>query len=105
MGGSGPARVGRLGEPSSSRFRGGVPTQKGRKGSVMTHVGCPNCRLRFGQAAAAYLVACPECGRPPQSVGGADRILGFRLFIPEDAPRQLPEAVSVSLPIPDPYRL
>ena len=27
----------------------------------MTHVCCPRCRLRFTPAAAAYIVACPEC--------------------------------------------
>jgi hypothetical protein len=67
----------------------------------MTHVGCPNCRLRFASAAAAYLVACPECGRPPQPIAGAEGIVGFRLFVPEDLPHELPEAVAVSIPIPD----
>jgi hypothetical protein len=109
-----------LGEPSSSRFRGDVPTQKGRKavghddpsegdsrgyveeGSVMTHVGCPTCRLRFSAASAAYLVACPECGRPLEPIAGAERVVGFRLFAIEDAPQELPEAVAVSIRIPDP---
>jgi hypothetical protein len=68
----------------------------------MTHVGCPNCRLRFTSAAAAYLVACPECGRPPQQIAGAEGVLGFRLFVLEDVPQALPEAVAVSIPIPDP---
>jgi hypothetical protein len=68
----------------------------------MTHVGCPSCRLRFTAAAAAYLVACPQCGRPPQPVAGAEGVVGFRLFVPEDAPRELPQAVAVSIPIEDP---
>lgn len=111
-----------LGEPCSSRFRGDTPTQKGREadghgyrdkegsgcyarmGSVMTHLGCPICRLRFTGPSAEYLVACPECGRAPQPIGGAERVLGFRLFAIEDVPRDLPEAVAVSIPIPDPGR-
>lgn len=68
----------------------------------MTHVGCPSCRLRFTAAAAAYLVACPECGRPPQPIAGAEGVVGFRLFVLENVPQELPEAVAVSIPIPDP---
>jgi hypothetical protein len=67
----------------------------------MNHVGCPDCGLRFAPA-AAWLVACPECGRPPQPITGAEGALGFRLFVLEDIPPELPEAVAVSLPIPDP---
>ena len=69
---------------------------------VREHVGCPSCRLRFTPAAAAYLVTCPECGRPPQPIAGAEAVVGFRLFDVEDGPRELPEAVAVSIPIPDP---
>lgn len=69
----------------------------------MTHVGCPICSLRFTAAAAAYLVACPECGRPPQSIGGAEAVVGFKLFVLEDVPHELPEAIAVSIPIPDPH--
>jgi hypothetical protein len=68
----------------------------------MTNVCCPTCRLRFTRAAAAYLVSCPECGEPPQSVAGLDAVVGFRLFRPQDAPHTLPEAISVEMPIPDP---
>ena len=68
----------------------------------MTHVGCPSCRLRFTAAAAAYLVACPECGRPPQPIAGAEGVVGFRLFVLEDALPELPEAVAVSIPVQDP---
>jgi len=67
----------------------------------MTHVGCPSCRLRFTASAAAHLVACPECGRPPQPIVG-ERVLGFRLFVLEDVPHELPEAVAVSVAIVDP---
>jgi hypothetical protein len=68
----------------------------------MTRIGCPSCRLRFSAAAAAYLVACPECGRPPQPITGEQGVVGFRLFVLEDTPPELPEAVSVSIPIRDP---
>lgn len=68
----------------------------------MTHVGCPSCRLRFTAATASYLVACPECDRPPQLIAGAEGVVGFRLFVVEDVPGEMPEAVAVSMPIPDP---
>jgi hypothetical protein len=68
----------------------------------MTQAGCPSCRLRFSAAAAAYLVSCPECGRPPQPIADAEGVVGFRLFVVEDVPRELPEALAVSIPIPDP---
>ena len=58
----------------------------------MTHVGCPCCQLRFTSATAALLVACPECGRPPQLIGAAEHVVGFRLFIEEDAPNAMPDA-------------
>lgn len=67
----------------------------------MTHVCCPNCRLRFTPAAAAYLMVCPECGEPPQPLAGLEAF-GFRLFRLEAVPNSLPEAVAVSIPIPDP---
>jgi hypothetical protein len=75
-----------------------------KKGVAMTHVGCPTCRVRFTQAAAAYLSDCPECGRPLQSVANAEGVLGFRIYIPEDVPQQMPEAVAISIPIVDPAR-
>ena len=68
----------------------------------MTHVCCPDCRLRFAPAAAAHLVACPECGWPLQTLAGLEGALGFRLFRLDDVPHPLPEAVAVSIPIPDP---
>jgi hypothetical protein len=70
----------------------------------MTHVCCPDCRLRFTPAAAGYLTACPQCGQPPQSMAGLEDVVGFRLFTVEDDPHSLPEALEVSMPIPDPYR-
>jgi predicted amidophosphoribosyltransferase len=68
----------------------------------MTQVCCPGCRLRFASAAAAYLVVCPECGQPVESALGAADVIGFRLFTPEDVPHELPEAVAVSIPVPNP---
>ncbi len=67
----------------------------------MTHIACPSCRLRFTPAAAAYLLACPECGRPPQPILAAEGLLGFRVFVPEDVPQEFPEAVAVSISIAD----
>ena len=67
----------------------------------MTHIGCPSCRLRFSSAAVAHLVVCPECGRAPQPIASAEGVVGFRLFIVEDLPHDLPEAVAVSLPAPE----
>ena len=69
--------------------------------ATATHVCCPDCRLRFSPAVAGYLVACPQCGEPPRPLAGLEGAVGFRLFNPEDAPRSLPEALAVSLPIPD----
>ena len=118
--------------PSSSRFRGDIPIEKSREAvghghrnnqgsqrwlcrkglpvsqrhqkAAVTHVGCCRCRLRFTPAAAAYLAACPECGQPPQPIVGAEGVVGFRLFVVEDVPHDLPEAVAVSIPIPDQAR-
>ncbi len=67
----------------------------------MTHVCCRGCRLRFSPAAAAHLAACPECGGPP-AASDLEGTLGFRLFTLDDAPHPLPEAIAVSIPVPDP---
>jgi hypothetical protein len=68
----------------------------------MTHACCPDCRLRF-DAAAAHLPACPQCGAKLQASPGLEGAVGFRLFKSEDFPHiSLPEAVTVSMPIPDP---
>jgi hypothetical protein len=68
----------------------------------MTQVCCPGCRLRFTRAAAAYLVACPYCGEPPQPVLSAERVLGFRLVSDDDRSDSLPVARAIALPIPTP---
>jgi hypothetical protein len=67
----------------------------------MTHFCCPGCRLRFTPASAVVLLACPECGEPPQPAS-LERTFGFRLFAPQDLPDSLPEAVAVSIPVPSP---
>ena len=74
------------------------------KGSVMTPVCCPSCRLRFTPAAAAYLVTCPECGGPPERIVSFEQVLGFRLFGPQDIPHSMPQAVAVSIPVQVPGR-
>jgi hypothetical protein len=58
--------------------------------------------LRFTAAATAVLVACPECGRPLPPIVGAESVVGFRGFVPDDVAHELPEAVAVSIPIADP---
>ena len=68
----------------------------------MTQACCPSCRLRFTPAASAYIVACPECGEPPRSTVDLEGIVGFRLVGPEDLPYELPHALAVSIPTPEP---
>jgi hypothetical protein len=70
------------------------------KGSVMTQACCPSCRLRFARAVAAYLVACPDCGEPPQPVPSAENVLGFRLASDDPRSDSLPVALAVALPVP-----
>ena len=72
------------------------------KGSVMTPVCCPSCRLRFTPAAAAYLVECPECGRPPERIASFERVVGFRLVGPQDVPHSVPQAAAVAIAVPEP---
>jgi hypothetical protein len=60
--------------------------------------------LRFTSATAAYLTACPKCGRRPQSTAGADGVVGFSLFVPENADYEPPEGLVVSITMPDPSR-
>jgi hypothetical protein len=64
---------------------------------AVTLVCCPACRLRFTPAAAAYIVACPECGGSPQPIASPELTLGFRLVGPEDLPHQLPPAAAVPI--------
>jgi hypothetical protein len=66
----------------------------------MTALCCPGCRLRFTRAAGRYLVACPECGEPPQTAASLELALGFRLFELEEVPPQLPEALAVAISLP-----
>jgi hypothetical protein len=68
----------------------------------MTQIGCPDCRLRFTAALASHIPSCPECGRPSEPIARAEDAIGFRLFVVEDAPRALPDALAVSIPVPDP---
>jgi hypothetical protein len=68
----------------------------------MTHAICPDCRLRFTRATAAYLPGCPRCGEPLQPVAELAGAVGYRLFGPEDGPHAHPEAIEVSMPTPDP---
>ena len=67
----------------------------------MTHVCCPGCGLRFTGAAAAHLVACPQCGAPPQPVPSAEHMLGYRLAdaTPEHGDHTA-IAVAVARPVP-----
>jgi predicted amidophosphoribosyltransferase len=66
----------------------------------VSHICCRNCRLRFAPS-AAYIVACPECGKPLESITGREGLVGMRLFRPEDRQESLPEAIEVALPIPE----
>jgi hypothetical protein len=66
----------------------------------MTRLCCPGCRLRFTPGAAAYLEACPGCGEPPHPSALTDT-MGYRLFRVQHARPALPEAVAVSLPVPE----
>jgi predicted nucleic acid-binding Zn-ribbon protein len=68
----------------------------------MTHACCPTCRLRFDRAAAAYLMACPQCGGNLDQVSGARHTLGFRLFGHDDLADALPDAIAVAMRESDP---
>ncbi len=65
-----------------------------------TNLCCPNCRLRFTPAAAAHLGACPDCGEPPRAAS-LEGTVGFRIVKLEDVAHSLPQAVAVSIPVPD----
>jgi len=66
---------------------------------------CPQCRLRFTQAAAVSLAACPACRRPLEEASTLQDLLGFRLTGPVRSAYAPPEsaaaAASVSIPVPD----
>jgi hypothetical protein len=68
----------------------------------MTPVCCPRCRLRFTSAAAAYLVACPECGGPPERIASFEHAVGFRLFGPQYIPHSVPPAGAVAILVHEP---
>ena len=68
----------------------------------MTHACCAGCRARFIPAAAAYLTACPSCGEAVQHLEEFAGAVVYRLFRLEDTPHAVPEAIAVSMPIPDP---
>jgi hypothetical protein len=67
-----------------------------------THRCCARCRLRFTPAVATYLIACPECGDPPQPISTLELTFGFRLIGPEDLPHELPYATARSIALPEP---
>lgn len=67
-----------------------------------THLCCAHCRLRFTPALAGYIMACPECGDPPQPIGSLELTFGFRLIGPEDLPHELPYATARSIALPEP---
>jgi transcription initiation factor IIE alpha subunit len=69
----------------------------------MIHLCCPDCRLRFTPAAAAHLGACPDCGEPLHAAS-LEGMVGFRILKLEDVPHSLPQALAVSIPVPDPGR-
>jgi hypothetical protein len=72
------------------------------KGLTMTQVCCPSCRLRFTRAAGAYLVACPQCGKPTHPIASPEQVIGLRLFAHDDFPDAFPQAVAVAIPVPAP---
>ncbi len=67
-----------------------------------THLCCPRCRLRFTPQAAAYIIACPECGDSPQPIARLELTFGFRVIGPEDLPHELPDATAVCIALPRP---
>jgi hypothetical protein len=68
----------------------------------MTQFCCPSCGLRFPRATAAHLVACPECGAPPESVASAEQVLGFRLALDCDDGAALTSAGAIAMAIEHP---
>jgi hypothetical protein len=70
--------------------------------TAVTHLCCARCRLRFTPAAAAYIIACPECGDSPQPIASLEATFGFRLVGPEDLPGELPYATAIAVTFPDP---
>jgi hypothetical protein len=81
---------------------GGEDGSRRSKETTVTGASCPECRLRFTPAAAAYLPSCPTCGGRIQPIERAAAAIGLCLFRHEDIPPSLPEAVAVSIETPDP---
>ncbi len=75
-----------------------------RAGAVVTHASCPDCQLRFADAEAAYLVACPSCGELLQTRCSPGEVLGYRLYHPAGAFPAVPEAVAVAMSTPSQHR-
>jgi hypothetical protein len=69
---------------------------------ISAHLCCAQCRLRFSPAAAAYIMACPECGERPKPIPRLELAFGFRLIGPEDLPQELPYATARSIALPEP---
>jgi hypothetical protein len=67
----------------------------------LTNLCCAHCRVRFSPAVAAYILACPECGNPPQPIARLELMFGFRLIGPEDLPHELPYAMARSVALPE----
>jgi hypothetical protein len=68
----------------------------------MTHTSCPPCRIRFTPAVASALAACPHCGKPLHTSPDPVSVIGFRLFRLQDVPNPMPEAIAISVALPDP---
>jgi hypothetical protein len=68
----------------------------------MSQLCCPHCRLRFTPAAAAYILACPECGDSPQPIVSLEQTFGFSVVGPEDLPDELPYSTAVLITFPEP---
>jgi hypothetical protein len=68
----------------------------------MTHTSCPTCRIRFTPAVASALSACPHCGKPLSARANPMEVIGFSLFRLQDVQHPEPEAIAVSVALPDP---
>jgi hypothetical protein len=71
----------------------------------MTHTSCPACRIRFTPAVASALAGCPHCGKPLHTSADPLDVVGFRLFRLQDVPHPGPDAIAVSVALPDPATL
>jgi hypothetical protein len=59
--------------------------------------------MRFDSAAAACLVACPECGEQLEPIASLEHSVGYRLVRFDELFDPLPQAIAVSLPHPVPF--